>query len=110
MSDRFARLEAAACPRPEQAPLVNTLRRSSKDQAISQPLNRPPIELGSLGLFSENMERADLIHEKDDCRVYRIEVEGQSYVLKWIGRPEDVEVRSYRLLERLGDRRSQSTD
>lgn len=45
----------------------------------------------------------ELIHQKDRNHLYRVVANERSFVLKWIEEPNnDVELRSYVILERLG--------
>ena len=64
------------------------------------PKTCDPIQLG---LDPTSITQVKRIHRKHGSRLYRVECGGRSFVLKWFSDPaQDIEVRSYALLEKHG--------
>jgi hypothetical protein len=58
--------------------------------------------LSKLGFAPDEVTDFDVIHQQHDYALYRMQLAGTSYVLKWFGGPEHVEIPAYRLLRECG--------
>jgi hypothetical protein len=60
-------------------------------------------DLRRLGLDAASITQVKLIHKKHSNRLYRIEYDGQSFILKWFAdSTQSIEVCSYELLAKYG--------